>query len=87
MATFPKDGKDGQAIILAADRACYAGKRAGRARIATAIEGLALAAEFQPTEPTPLESVPSATLDRRSSVDDATPAVDPADRAPSYSAA
>ena len=55
MAIYPQDGADGAAIILAADRACYAGKRAGRARIATAVEGLALAGEFQPTEPTPLE--------------------------------
>ncbi len=55
MATYPQDGADGASIILAADRACYAGKRAGRARIATAAEGLALADEFQPTEPTPLE--------------------------------
>jgi diguanylate cyclase (GGDEF)-like protein len=58
IAVFPKDGEDGQAIILAADRACYAGKRAGRARIATAIEGLALADEFQPTAPTPSEPSP-----------------------------
>jgi diguanylate cyclase (GGDEF)-like protein len=55
IATYPKDGQDGPSIILAADRACYAGKRAGRDRIATAADGLALAAEFQPTEPTPLE--------------------------------
>ena len=57
IAVYPKDGTDGQSIILAADRACYAGKRAGRARIATAVEGLALAAEFQPTEPTPVKGV------------------------------
>jgi diguanylate cyclase (GGDEF)-like protein/excisionase family DNA binding protein len=57
IAAFPKDGSDSQAIILAADRACYAGKRAGRARIATAVEGLALAADFQPTEPTPIQPV------------------------------
>ena len=56
VAVYPKDGLNGQQIILAADRACYAGKRAGRARIATALEGLALAADFQPTEPTPIDS-------------------------------
>jgi diguanylate cyclase (GGDEF)-like protein len=62
MAVFPIDGKDGQSIILAADRACYAGKRAGRARIATAAEGLELAQEFQPTEPTPVDPlVPEPT--------------------------
>lgn len=58
VAVYPKDGHDGASIILAADRACYAGKRAGRDRIATAAEGLALAEDFRPTEPTPLE--PSA---------------------------
>ena len=57
IAVYPVDGLDGQSIVLAADRACYAGKRGGRARIATAIEGLALAAEFEPTEPTPLEPI------------------------------
>lgn len=51
IAVFPRDGRDGSEIILAADRACYAAKRAGRARIATAMEGRALAGEFQPTEP------------------------------------
>ncbi len=57
MAVYPKDGEDGQQIILAADRACYASKRAGRARIATALEGLTLASDFQPTEPTPIDSL------------------------------
>ncbi len=71
IAVFPKDGEDGPSIILAADRACYAGKRGGRARIATAIEGLALAEEFRPTEPTPGQPKVS----------------DPVSREPSYSAA
>jgi diguanylate cyclase (GGDEF)-like protein/excisionase family DNA binding protein len=52
IAVFPRDGRDGASVILAADRACYAGKRAGRDRIATAAEGLALASDFRPTEPT-----------------------------------
>lgn len=59
IAIYPKDGHDATSIIMAADRACYAGKRAGRDRIATAAEGLALAAEFRPTEPTPTELPPA----------------------------
>ena len=60
VAIYPQDGHYGGAIILAADRACYAAKRAGRNRIATALEGLALATEFQPTEPTPREEPETA---------------------------
>ena len=43
-------------VLLAADRACYVAKRGGRDRIATAAEGLALAAEFLPQAPTPVDS-------------------------------
>ena len=39
----------------AADRACFVAKRSGRDRIATAAEGLALAAEFSLQEPTPVD--------------------------------
>jgi diguanylate cyclase (GGDEF)-like protein len=95
IAVFPKDGADSQSIILAADRACYAGKRAGRARIATALEGLALAGEFQPTEPTPLEPLVSAEATPTATAAVAPTVLDPDElvpgsktkREPSYSAA
>ena len=41
-------------MIIAADRACYAAKRAGRDRIATAAEGWSRR-DFRPTEPTLIE--------------------------------
>ncbi len=62
VATFPADGYTAESVLLAADRACYVAKRTGRARIATAAEGLALAAEFSLQEPTPVDT-PSAVLD------------------------
>ena len=55
IAVYPKDGHDATSVIMAADRACYAAKRAGRDQIATAADGVALARDFRPTEPTPLE--------------------------------
>jgi diguanylate cyclase (GGDEF)-like protein len=55
VATFPADGSDASAILLAADRACYVAKRGGRDRISTAREGLALAAEFALSSPTPVD--------------------------------
>jgi hypothetical protein len=43
-------------VLLAADRACFAAKRTGRDGIATAADGLAIAAEFSPQAPTPVDS-------------------------------
>jgi diguanylate cyclase (GGDEF)-like protein/excisionase family DNA binding protein len=62
VATFPVDGQTAESVLLAADRACFVAKRSGRARIATAAEGLALAAEFSLQEPTPVDA-PSVSLD------------------------
>ena len=56
VATFPADGATAAEVLLAADRACFVAKRGGRDRVATAAEGLALAAEFRPQAPTPVDS-------------------------------
>jgi diguanylate cyclase (GGDEF)-like protein/excisionase family DNA binding protein len=56
VASYPADGATADALLLAADRACFVAKRAGGDRIATADEGLALAAEFSLKEPTPVDS-------------------------------
>jgi diguanylate cyclase (GGDEF)-like protein len=56
VATFPMDGTTAAEVLLAADRACFVAKRDGRDRVATAAEGLALAAEFRPQAPTPVDS-------------------------------
>jgi diguanylate cyclase (GGDEF)-like protein len=55
IATFPIDGGTAEDVLLAADRACYVAKRTGNGRIATAAEGLALAAEVSLQEPTPVD--------------------------------
>jgi hypothetical protein len=57
VATYPADGATNAEILLAADRACFVAKRRGRDLIATAPEGLALAADFTLSEPTPMDPV------------------------------
>jgi diguanylate cyclase (GGDEF)-like protein len=54
-ASYPLDGDTPEAVLLAADRACFVAKRRGRGRVATASEGLALAGEFTLSEPTPVD--------------------------------
>jgi diguanylate cyclase (GGDEF)-like protein len=57
VATYPSDGATHAEILLAADRACFVAKRRGRDLIATAAEGLELAADFTLSEPTPMDPV------------------------------
>ncbi len=57
VATYPADGATHAEILLAADRACFVAKRRGRDLIATAAEGLALAADFTLKEPTPMDPI------------------------------
>jgi diguanylate cyclase (GGDEF)-like protein len=56
LAAFPVDGATPHEVLLAADRACFVAKRAGRGRIADAGEGSVLAATFTLQEPTPVDS-------------------------------
>ena len=56
VATYPKDGATPDAILLAADRACFMVKRDGGGRVATADEGLALADVFTLQIPTPIDT-------------------------------
>ena len=58
VATYPADGTTPDAILLAADRACFVAKRAGGGRVATASEGMALAGEFTLQVPTPIDTGP-----------------------------
>jgi diguanylate cyclase (GGDEF)-like protein/excisionase family DNA binding protein len=57
VATYPADGATNAEVLLAADRACFVAKRRGRDLIATAAEGLALAADFKLSKPTPMDPV------------------------------
>jgi diguanylate cyclase (GGDEF)-like protein len=60
VATYPQHGLTARDILLAADRACFVAKRDGRDRVATAEEGLALAAELTLQAPTPVDSAADA---------------------------
>ena len=62
VATFPVDGATPEEVLLAADRACFVAKRTGNGRIATAAEGLELAAEVSLQEPTPVDP-PTVEID------------------------
>ena len=62
VATFPVDGATAEDVLLAADRACFVAKRTGNGRIATAAEGLELAAEISLQEPTPVDP-PTVAID------------------------
>jgi predicted signal transduction protein with EAL and GGDEF domain len=55
IATFRDDGATRESVLVAADRACYAAKRTGRDRVASAEEGRSLAGDFLPTTPTPVD--------------------------------
>lgn len=55
VATFPDDGGDRHALLLAADRACFVAKRLGGNRIVTAAESAAMAGEVLLTVPTPVD--------------------------------
>jgi predicted signal transduction protein with EAL and GGDEF domain len=60
-AFYPDDAETPEDVLLAADRACFVAKRRGRGQVATASEGLAIASEFELSEPTPVDppSVPA----------------------------
>ncbi|MBI2762348.1 MAG: GAF domain-containing protein [Chloroflexi bacterium] len=58
VATFPTDGTTAEAILLAADRACFLVKREGGGRVAMADEAAELADAFTLKVPTPIDAGP-----------------------------
>ena len=70
VATFPAAASDREGLVLAVDRALYAAKRSGRDQIATAADGLALAAEFVPPR-TPVDETRSPAMAAAAAISDA----------------
>jgi diguanylate cyclase (GGDEF)-like protein len=59
-SSYPDDGATAEEVLLAADRACFAAKRSGGGRVASAAEGLATAGELTLQTPTPIDPLASA---------------------------
>jgi diguanylate cyclase (GGDEF)-like protein/excisionase family DNA binding protein len=70
VATYPADASDREGLLLAADRALYAAKRSGRDQVATAADGLALAAEFVPPR-TPVDETRLPAIATAAAISDA----------------
>jgi diguanylate cyclase (GGDEF)-like protein/excisionase family DNA binding protein len=70
VATYPRDGMTADHILLAADRACFVAKRTGHGLIATADEGLAIAADFAFKSPTPIDVLEPGTRPASEPADD-----------------
>lgn len=58
VATYPTDGSTAEAILLAADRACFLVKREGGGRVASSAEATELGGEFTLQVPTPIDAGP-----------------------------
>jgi diguanylate cyclase (GGDEF)-like protein len=58
IATFPKDGKDRESILLSADRACFVAKRRGGDRMVTGAEAREQVRRARLTVPTPVDESP-----------------------------
>ncbi len=65
IAAFPENGANRESILLAADNACFAAKRGGGNRVATAEEGRAVAGKVRLTVPTPVDTEASPSRSPR----------------------